>query len=286
MEQRGNRMKGKNTVTRVIRLLLIVLLSSTTCGGLFFIYRKAITAGVFFTNDAWLGFWGSIIGSVVTMLGIILTLSFESKQNNIIRRLEAQPIIKLNALPLTAGHTENESTYSIDIGDPADEMLHFVFPDIQVQNIGLNFATNITLSFDFDPAAKYFWCVGSNPLSIIDAKETNQVSVSLNISSDMIYDFFHHTCVANNNGFPHACWLRTVSMLAQANRKESIERLEKVSYTKAMLGTTFEDIYGNMYEQKRPVAMHYVEVSGEEPFVYMGFPVFSEAELIKRKKIR
>ena len=32
--------------------------------------------------------------------------------------------------------------------------------------------------------------------------------------------------------------------------------------------------------------MHYVEVSGEEPFVYMGFPVFSEAELIKRKKIR
>lgn len=36
--------------------------------------------GVYFkdvSSDAWLGFWGSVLGSIVTMLGIIITIRFE-----------------------------------------------------------------------------------------------------------------------------------------------------------------------------------------------------------------
>lgn len=36
------------------------------------------------SNDAWLGFWGSVLGSIVTMFGIIITIRFERKKTKLL----------------------------------------------------------------------------------------------------------------------------------------------------------------------------------------------------------
>ena len=47
------------------------------------------------SSDAWLGFWGSVLGSIVTMLGIIITIRFERKKDETARKQQAQPILML-----------------------------------------------------------------------------------------------------------------------------------------------------------------------------------------------
>lgn len=277
-------MKRKNRMSRLLWFILIILLVSAACSGFVFLWIKTIASGGTFTSDAWLGFWGSIIGSVVTMLGIILTLSFESKQNNIIRRLEAQPIIILKPLPLFSEHSENESSYDISVSGKDGGKLRFSLPDIQIQNIGLNFATKINLSFSFKSSENCFFSVSFNPLSIIDAKETKQISLDFEISKDIVYDFFSNSHMVKKSGLMHACCATAIASLAQANRKESIDRLEKVSFASGELTTTFEDIYGNAYEQKRTAAIYYAELRDEDPVVFMRFSSFAEAELREQRK--
>ncbi len=279
-------MKKRNRITKICRLILISLAAVTSCGGIAFFISKTMALDVSFSNDAWLGFWGSIIGNVVTMLGIILTLSYENKQNNTIRRLEAQPIITLNALALNAGHTENESSYSLSvIGENNEEDLHFLLPDIEIQNIGLNFATKITLHFEFEQQRDIGFAYGYNPLTILDAKEVKQISLSLDIPKDKISKFFTNSYVKEENKLFHACYARTRSLLAQSNRKESMEHIGKIYYVTGRIVTDFEDIYGNVYKQERKATLHLVEMCDEDSFAYISFPKFSEAELIARRSI-
>ena len=276
-------MRKRNVITKICRLILISLAAATSCGGMIFFISKTIAADVSFSNDAWLGFWGSIIGNVVTMLGIILTLSYENKQSNNIRRLEAQPIITLNALALDAVHTENESAYSLFVlGENTEEKLHFLLPDMEIQNIGLNFATKIELHFNFEDQNDIGFSYGFNSLTILDTKEIKRISLSLDISKDKIDKFFSSSYVREENKLLHACYARTITLLARSNRKDTIK---KVSYVGGKLITNFEDIYGNVYKQERTATIHLVELCDGEPFAYISFSKFSEAELVERRTI-
>lgn len=49
-----------------------------------FSYLSVYFKGV--SSDAWLGFWGSVLGSIVTMLGIIITIRFERKKMKLLER--------------------------------------------------------------------------------------------------------------------------------------------------------------------------------------------------------
>lgn len=60
-------------------------------------------------SDAWLGFWGSVFGSVVTMLGIIITIKFERKKDDIARKQHAQPILMLQHRKIN--DEQNQSDY-------------------------------------------------------------------------------------------------------------------------------------------------------------------------------
>lgn len=278
-------MKRSNIVLRTLRMILIILSVSACCGGLTILIIKTTINDVPLTSDAWLGFWGSIIGSVVTILGIALTLSYENKQNNTIRRLEAQPIITMKPLTLDAERTDNEGAYDLDLFVYEEEVngtaLQLDFPDIEIHNIGLNFATKVNLHFEFKREKEWELSYGARDLSILDTKETKHITVSLEISKEYLYRLFNQTYIHGQNDLPHAVYMRTLAYLARSNRKESQERIEKVSYVKGSMTTTFDDIYGNTYEQKRSITLHYVELQGEEAFVYMSFPEFVEAKLIR-----
>lgn len=268
-------MRKENKATKICRLILLSFAAVTSCGGIVFFIIKSFAFNTPFSGDAWLGFWGSIIGSVVTMLGIALTLSYENKQSNNTRRLEAQPIITLNELDLDAVHSENESSYHLSVlGEENDEKLHFLFPDIEIQNIGLNFATKIELFFNFQ---NQFSC-GFNPLTILDAKETKQITLSLDIPKDKIHKCFSNLYIREENKMIHACYARTLTLLARANRKECFDKINKIFYESGKIETTFEDIYGNVYKQEREATIHLVELSDEEYFAYISFPKFAIAK--------
>lgn len=272
-------MKKRSSVTRISRLILIIVSAVASGGGFAFLIFKTFSSDVSLTSDAWLGFWGSIIGSVVTMLGIILTLSYENKQNKTLRRLEAQPIITLSQSTLLAPHSENEYRCRIKVlGGKDDDRFCSLLPPIKVNNIGLNFATKIEFDFDFEGNSGCNHGFGGAVISILDTKESRQISLALDIPKDKIYNFFDNTYVVNKNELYHACCAKTIALLAQSNRKESIELIEKVSYNKGKIITAFEDIYGNQYIQERDATIYYVELKGEEPFAYIDFEEFAEAE--------
>ena len=272
-------MKKRNSRTRILRLILVILSILTTCCGFAFIILKTMVNGIPLTSDAWLSFWGSIIGSIVTILGIVLTLTYENKQNNNLRRLEAQPIIILKELTLGTNGIENEGTYRFSkYGDNDGDNLHFELPDIEIRNIGLNFATNIWLEFDFK--INY----GGRNISILDAKESKKVSISFDLTKDSLQSIFeNHTYEYKKDKIFNACIARTFAFLAQSNRKGSQEHIERVSSVKGNIITTFEDIYGNTYQQRRTAELNFVELSNEPSFLYMCFPEFAEATLIERK---
>lgn len=268
-------MKKGNKSTKICRLILLSFAAVTSCGGIVFFIAKSFAFNTPFSDDAWLGFWGSIIGSAVTMLGIALTLSYENKQSNNTRRLEAQPIITLNASNLDAVHSENESSYHLSVSEEGnDEELHFLLPDIEIQNIGLNFATKIELHFNFK---SHFTC-GFNPLTILDAKETKHITLSLDIPKGKIQKYLSNLYIRKENEMMHACYIRTLTFLAQANRKECFDKINKIFYESGKIETTFEDIYGNVYKQEREATIHLVELSNEEYFAYISFPKFAIAK--------
>ena len=274
-------MKKENKAARICRLILLTFAAVTSCGGIVFFIIKSFAFDTPFSGDAWLGFWGSIIGSVVTILGIALTLSYEKKQSDNTRRLEAQPIITLNALDLDAIHSENESSYHLFVsGGENEDKLHFLFPDIEIQNIGLNFATKIELQFDFNSHNDVALSYGFNPLTILDTKEIKQITLSLDIPKDKIQKYFSSIFIKKENKIFHACYARTLTLLARANKKEYSDKVNKIYYESGKIVTTFEDIYGNIYKQEREATIHLVELSDDEYFAFISLPKFATAKLI------
>ncbi len=269
------RRKNSKYMPLLRRATVIVALCASLFGVVHFLLKHRIvviqpltvTAGI--SSDAWLGFFGNIIASVIAMLGIVITISYENKKERKIRRLEVQPILRLQCCELNEERQKCESSYSLDfvdvIGDDEDddevEEQTLPLPDIRIMNIGLNAASDVTLHFDMAACFSYSF----DKLSVLKADKTERLSLDCNLPAagpGAGADFQAvHVQQESPYGFPHAHILHATATLTRAGREADIGRMKTVYCAGGQILVEFRDIFGNFYQQSHEASLRVIELS-------------------------
>lgn len=156
-------------------------------------------------QDVWISFFGSVIGGILTFLGVVLTLNQQDRQQKKEKLIEYQPILKISLS--TIANTENtlsENTVSFlfftEFNNPVDlknkrYCNKRIFPhSLNFKNIGKGIAKEIKVdSYELKEETNrhYKEDIEFNVLCEIDKQEMNQFLINdeiLSIPLDLVFD--------------------------------------------------------------------------------------------------
>lgn len=233
--------------------------------------------GVYFidvSSDAWLGFWGSVLGSIVTMLGIIITIRFERKKDEIARKQQAQPILMLQHRRRDDEQNQGDykSSYHISFcsykgSELKYDMIEYQLPDIILRNVGFNAAINIEMMFFVD-GMKSSSCSG---LDYLPPNEYEAIKVVSEYYKQEISKIFTDIQYKKKDGLIHAYFANAYSNL----RKEFHDKIEFVARNKGNLTIKYQDVYGNEYYHYYGLSFWVVGLTDDKFISYMTYPTYS-----------
>lgn len=273
--------KGKATllITLCIAVLLLVIMALVKpiiflIGQIIniFSYMSAYFKDV--TSDAWLGFWGSVLGSMVTMLGIIITIRFERKKDEIARKQQAQPILMLQHRKRDDEQNQGDykSSYHISFcsykgSELKYDIIEYQLPDIILRNVGFNAAINIEIMFFVD-GMKSCSCSG---LDYLPPNEYEAIKVVSEYYKQEISKIFTDIQYKKKDGFMHAYFANAYSNL----RKELHDKIVFVARNKGNLTIKYQDVYGNEYYHYYGLSFWVVGLTDDKFISYMTYPTYS-----------
>ena len=235
------------------------------------------------SSDAWLGFWGSVLGSIVTMLGIIITIRFERKKDETARKQQAQPIIMLQHRRRDDEQNQNDykSAYHISFctykgSELKYDMIEYQLPDIILRNVGFNAAINIELLFNID-GMKSGSCSG---LDYLPPNDFESVKVVAEYYKQEIDKIFTNIQYKKKGNIIHAFFANAYSNIG----KEHHDKIEFIAKNNGDLTIKYQDVYGNEYYHHYGLSFWVVGLSNGEFVSYMTYPTYSrKIKLAKRK---
>ena len=233
------------------------------------------------TPDSWIGFIGSIIGSIVTMIGLIITIKFERHKDEEERKRQAQPIIILPS-PKLLCNTDDARIYSMQFCTSIGEKkgynrITIKTPNIFIKNIGFNVALNSELMFIFDG------CISMSLLSYeyIANNEYVHFNIKMEMHEQEIKKHFGEIIYRIKDGEKnfHGYLLTAYSNLD----KELHEKIKYVTRKSGTLFIKYQDIYGNEYEQKYKVTLWLVKLLDGTYTLFLTHPT-SAHEIVQMKR--
>lgn len=228
------------------------------------------------SSDAWLGFWGSVLGSVVTMLGIIITIRFERKKDEIARKQQAQPILMLQHRKRDDEQNQNnyKSSYHIDFCSLKGETLEYnkielQLPDIILRNVGFNAAINIELLFFIDGMKSCSW----SGLDYLPSNKYEAIKIVVELYKQEIEKIFENIEYKKSGdaGIIHAYFMNAYTNL----KTEIHNKIKFVAGRKGNLTIKYQDVYGNKYYHYYGLSFWLVGLSDNTFISYMTYPTYS-----------
>lgn len=228
------------------------------------------------SSDAWLGFWGSVLGSIVTMLGIIITVIFERKKDEIARKQQAQPILMLQHRKRDDEQNQNDykSSYYINFCSLKGKELEYdriesQLPDIILRNVGFNAAINIELLFFLD-GMKSCGCSG---LDYLPSNEYEAIKIVVEIYKQEIEKIFENIQFKKrrDSGIIHAYFMNAYTNL----KTEIHDKIKFVAGKKGNLTIKYQDVYGNEYYHYYGLSFWLVGLNDDTFISYMTYPTYS-----------
>lgn len=228
------------------------------------------------SSDAWLGFWGSVLGSIVTMLGIIITIRFERKKDEIARKKQAQPILMLQHRKRDDEQNQNnyKSSYYIDFCSLKGKELEYniiesQLPDLILRNVGFNAAINIELLFFID-GMKSCGCSG---LDYLPSNEYEAIKIVVEMYRQEIEKVFENIQYKKrgDSGIVHAYFMNAYTNL----KTEIHDKIKFVAGKKGNLAIKYQDVYGNEYYHYYGLSFWLVGLNDDTFISYMTYPTYS-----------
>lgn len=234
---------------------MILLPLAASIAGLAVFLIKTNVFGEAITADAWLGFWSSVLGSVVTIVGIGLTFFFENVKANEDRKMESQPILTIQNVKGKPENVTKDEAFQIEFPGTGDRIIAKM-PHIRITNIGKDFATKVQISFvsrnnwfsfdklDFD---------GNSRTVLIKENESVIFPMKLLLHKDGYHDLFNDTVKYGTDDF-----YKKISCFVDEFSLDDSKILEtgNLRYAEGELLVGFEDIYRNKYYQKRKAKLY------------------------------
>lgn len=228
------------------------------------------------SNDAWLGFWGSVLGSIVTMFGIIITIRFERKKDETARKQQAQPILMLQHRKRDGEQNQNDykSSYHIDFCSLKGEKLEYdkielQLPDIILRNVGFNAAINIELFFSIDGMK----CCSFSGLDYLPSNEFEAIKIVVELYKQGIEESFENIQYKKNGDSEiiHAYFMNVYANL----KTELHNKIKFVAGKKGSLTIKYQDVYGNEYYHYYGLSLWLVGLNNDMFISYMTYPTYS-----------
>lgn len=233
------------------------------------------------SSDAWLGFWGSVFGSVVTMLGIIITIKFERKKDDIARKQHAQPILMLQHRKRNDEQNQSDykSSYHISFcsynGDVLKyDIIQLQIPDIILRNVGFNAAINIDMMFYIE-GMKGAGCSG---LDYLPSNEYEAIKIVVKFYKQEIKKIFKDIQYKKKDNF-NAYFANAYSNL----NTEFHDKIEFVAKNKGNLVIKYQDVYGNEYHHYYGLSFWFVGLIDNKFISYLTYPTYSRKIKLAKK---
>lgn len=284
--------KGKSILLITLCMAILLFVVMVLVNPLHFLFEQIKNGisylSVYFkdvSSDAWLDFWGSVFGSMVTMLGIIITIRFERKKDEIARKQQAQPILMLKHRKRDDIQNQNDykSSYHINFCSMKGEELEYdrielQLPDIILRNVGFNAAINIELLFFLEGMKS----CGSSGLDYLPSNEYEAIKIVVEIYKQEIEKIFENIQYKRrgDSGIIHAYFMNAYTNL----KTEIHDKIEFVAGKKGNLIIKYQDVYGNEYYHHYGLSFWLVGLNDDKFISYMTYPTYSrKIKLVKRK---
>lgn len=229
------------------------------------------------TPDGWLDFWGSALGSIVTLAGLIITIRFERRQDALSRQKQAQPIIILQDHDREdQKRSENtKSSYSLyfrsfwrrpsEGGEKTCQL-----PDVIIRNVGLNAAINVHMEFSIDGLTSS----GCRPLDYLPPNQSESIGITAAYCVDELDSVFPDRFAQFRADYPDFLTAYEANAYTHLD-KETRGRIERVSGNEGTIVVFYNDIYGNSYKQYFSITFMVVWLNNDEVTMYISYPTYS-----------
>lgn len=275
--------KGRLALLITLYIMLILLLIAASVKPVSFLIEQMKNSISYVrtnlsevSSDAWLGFWGSVLGSIVTMLGIIITIRFERKKDELSRKQQAQPILMLQHRKRDDAQTQSDYKSSYDINFcsyKGDELGYDKFelqlPDIILRNVGFNAAINIDLLFEIDG-----WKSQSgSELDYLPSNEYEAIKTVVEFYKQEIDKIFNNIQYRKKSdaGIIHAYFAIAYSKL----KREFHDKIKFVAGKNGKLTIKYQDVYGNEYYHYYGLGFYLVGLDDNTFTSFMTYPTYS-----------
>lgn len=273
------------TIIALASFLILVSLILSIGFVLFLLLRNVYLHFVNITTNvdanAWIGFVGSLIGGLVTVLGIILTLKHERRRDERNRIKQAEPVIILRPYGDNVAEEEKKrySSCSISFGslfanyNKESEAIKVDAPPFLIENIGFNIALNI----EIDIHAMNISSANYSGIGSIESKENTLYRLNMSFLTGHL-EHFNWYVHKEKGKLPLGDLLR-VRMLFDVD----IDDVELVASTPSNIFIKFQDLYGVIYEQRHEALILITSVKGQ---YYAGMTYQNYAKSKKKKAAR
>lgn len=276
----------RELVLLILFYLIIILFALTILIFIICVLVKQINNEIYYTNfsqkkisnDAWLGFLGSILGSVVTMLGIIITIKFERRKEEIGRRKQAQPIIMIQQRKkdkeLYCGIYKSEYYiyfYPYDRGknNSGRDKIELQIPDMILRNIGFYAAINIEAMFYID-GMEWITC---SALDYLPPNEYEAIRVGIVYYEEDIKRIFRNIWY-KKEGDKETSYAYFINVFSDL-KEEFYDKIEFVTRNKGSLKIKYQDVYGNRYCNYYNIWLWLVKLNDDNYISFMTYHNYS-----------
>ena len=138
----GNLIKG----LLIIFFIVLIILSPVLVNYILSIEKSPDI--IIVDNTEWIGFWGSIIGGIITFASLFITLRFQRKREEENIRMQVYPFMRYTFNNYEMGNEFSEGTpfYWLDDGNSTQSGRKFdVIGGLTIKNIGLNSAIEVNI---------------------------------------------------------------------------------------------------------------------------------------------
>lgn len=221
------------------------------------------------TNDSWLTFFGSVLGGLITMLGVIMTVKYERKRDERNKIEQAQPIIIIHN-----SKTDDEKkpgkeyaclsyfSNSQTKNTKKDDWITLQTPDVLIENIGHNVALEISLgckilSFDTNMTKR---------LEKLYPGNIDRIGIFINFDKNELLKDMNYQ--KNKSDIERLTDSVTITMY-----NDKIVDYDLAASYDCTLALTYIDLYKNKYEQEYDSKLYVIRVKDGFSAFFVSYSV-------------
>ncbi len=210
-------------------------------------------------SDSWINFSGSLLGGLITMLGVIMTVRYERKRDEKSRLQQAQPILILqdtkDCEANKPGSEYNSSCFfSTETISPKNG-IQLRVPDIIIENIGHNVALDVSIDVNKFP----FYTLVVKRLKKIYPGTIEKVAIFLLLDKDEILKKMY---VVDDKVSDVTKLLEDIYVRLFLG-DEKYDLVDRRAFFKGSIILTYKDLYKNEYKQEFDSLFRILKVKDE-----------------------